>query len=311
MFTACRAEDRVWGAFCGPGVRSATIQATADAPRFFRRRIPNRPQERQWRAFARGVIIAAEMPSDIRTVYVHFIGSSATVARYASMICGLPLAASAHARDIWTSTEADIRAKLAAMSGARPARPLVRPPARARRRSRQGAPHLSRPLVQPFSGRATGAVGRADGSDFRQSGAAPFSRARGREEGVRRAVECALGSSCGSALALDAGRGRQDHRRSASPRGGSGIVRPDRMAGCRDQQAVIDLYRAFDLFVLPCREASDGDRDGLPNVLMEAQSQALACLSTNSPNSGTDRRRRDWHTGPAGRSFRSRMRSSG
>ena len=36
-----------------------------------------------------------------------------------------------------------------------------------------------------------------------------------------------------------------------------------------------------DLFVLPCREASDGDRDGLPNVLMEAQSQALVCLSTN------------------------------
>jgi glycosyltransferase involved in cell wall biosynthesis len=51
--------------------------------------------------------------------------------------------------------------------------------------------------------------------------------------------------------------------------------------GARDQRAVIDLYRTSDLFVLPCREASDGDRDGLPNVLMEAQSQALACLSTD------------------------------
>ena len=44
---------------------------------------------------------------------------------------------------------------------------------------------------------------------------------------------------------------------------------------------MIELYRSSDLFVLPCREASDGDRDGLPNVLMEAQSQGLACLSTN------------------------------
>ena len=43
---------------------------------------------------------------------------------------------------------------------------------------------------------------------------------------------------------------------------------------------MIARYRASDLFVLPSREAGDGDRDGLPNVLMEAQSQALACLST-------------------------------
>jgi glycosyltransferase involved in cell wall biosynthesis len=34
------------------------------------------------------------------------------------------------------------------------------------------------------------------------------------------------------------------------------------------------------VFVLASRIASDGDRDGLPNVLMEAQSQGLACLST-------------------------------
>jgi glycosyltransferase involved in cell wall biosynthesis len=43
---------------------------------------------------------------------------------------------------------------------------------------------------------------------------------------------------------------------------------------------VLARYRAADLFVLPCRIARDGDRDGLPNVLMEAQSQGLACLST-------------------------------
>ncbi len=29
-----------------------------------------------------------------------------------------------------------------------------------------------------------------------------------------------------------------------------------------------------------CADRPHGDRDGLPNVLMEAQSQALACLST-------------------------------
>src|SRR5690606_14926326 len=38
--------------------------------------------------------------------------------------------------------------------------------------------------------------------------------------------------------------------------------------------------RRADLFVLPCRIAADGDRDGLPNVLVEAASQRLACIST-------------------------------
>jgi glycosyltransferase involved in cell wall biosynthesis len=32
--------------------------------------------------------------------------------------------------------------------------------------------------------------------------------------------------------------------------------------------------------VLSCCIARDGDRDGLPNVLMEAQSQGLACVAT-------------------------------
>ncbi len=50
--------------------------------------------------------------------------------------------------------------------------------------------------------------------------------------------------------------------------------------GPQAQAAVLAAYRAADIFALPCRVAADGDRDGLPNVLLEAQSQALACVST-------------------------------
>jgi glycosyltransferase involved in cell wall biosynthesis len=50
--------------------------------------------------------------------------------------------------------------------------------------------------------------------------------------------------------------------------------------GALAQQDVLKAYRGADLFVLPARIASDGDRDGLPNVLVEAQSQRLACVST-------------------------------
>ncbi|MEL6575247.1 MAG: glycosyltransferase, partial [Pseudomonadota bacterium] len=50
--------------------------------------------------------------------------------------------------------------------------------------------------------------------------------------------------------------------------------------GKQDQRAVIEAMRAADLFVLPSRIADDGDRDGLPNVLMEAASQRLPIVST-------------------------------
>ena len=44
---------------------------------------------------------------------------------------------------------------------------------------------------------------------------------------------------------------------------------------------MIAALREADIFVLPSRIASDGDRDGLPNVLMEAASQELPILSTS------------------------------
>ncbi len=50
--------------------------------------------------------------------------------------------------------------------------------------------------------------------------------------------------------------------------------------GALAQADVIAEYQAADLFVLPSKIAADGDRDGLPNVLMEAQALGLACLST-------------------------------
>ncbi len=50
--------------------------------------------------------------------------------------------------------------------------------------------------------------------------------------------------------------------------------------GPQAQAVVLDAYRSADIFVLPSRVSADGDRDGLPNVLLEAQSQRVACLST-------------------------------
>jgi len=56
--------------------------------------------------------------------------------------------------------------------------------------------------------------------------------------------------------------------------------------GAQPQERVLGAYGEADLFVLASLVAADGDRDGLPNVLMEAQSQGLAVVSTQLPGVG-------------------------
>ena len=74
---------------------------------------------------------------------------------------------------------------------------------------------------------------------------------------------------------------------------------------------MLAAYREADLFVLAAKIAEDGDRDGLPNVLMEAQSQGLACVATDISaipeliEDGCDRL-----AGPAGRPDGARRRRS-
>ncbi len=59
-----------------------------------------------------------------------------------------------------------------------------------------------------------------------------------------------------------------------------GIAERVRFLGALPAPEVMAAYRACDLFVLASRIAPDGDRDGLPNVLMEALSQEVAVVAT-------------------------------
>ena len=45
---------------------------------------------------------------------------------------------------------------------------------------------------------------------------------------------------------------------------------------------MIEAYRGADLFVLASRIAADGDRDGLPNVLLEAGALELPVLASRT-----------------------------
>ena len=255
-----------------PGYGAARRQFLADL-----RRDPTR---NRFRRFGQALVLADEMPEGAAHLHAHFIHTPASVVAYAALLAGLPWTCSAHAKDIWTSADWDLAGKLAAarwtVTCTRTGRhrlDALSPPDRPVRLNYHGLA-LDRfrplPLLRP----------RRDGNDP----ADPV-----RLLAVGRAVE-----KKGFDLLVEAlARLPKDlHWRLVHVGGGPALAglkaraaaagMAERIAwlGPRDQAAVLDHYREADLFVLPCRVTGDGDRDGLPNVLVEAQSQGLACLST-------------------------------
>lgn len=52
------------------------------------------------------------------------------------------------------------------------------------------------------------------------------------------------------------------------------------LIGQQSLEDVVELYQRADIFALPCQVAQDGDRDGIPNVLMEAMACRLPVVTT-------------------------------
>ncbi|WP_298839672.1 glycosyltransferase [uncultured Roseobacter sp.] len=255
-----------------PGFTAAWRMIRAD---YARDRTPNR-----LRRFGQACVMARELPGDTRALYAHFLHTPSSVARYAAILRGLPWSFSAHAKDIWTSPEWELREKLSADSfGA----------AFGATCTGFGAEHLQNLADSPD---------RVDlvyhGLDLARFPKPPERLMRAPDAplalmSVGRLVEKKGFDRLIDALALlpedlnwhwthiGGGALKDEMQSRAAARGVAGRII---WKGAQDQPEVIAAMRAADLFVLPSRVADDGDRDGLPNVLMEAASQKLPILST-------------------------------
>lgn len=258
-----------------PGYRTARRTWLAD---LWRDRTPNRI-----RRFGQALVLAAELPADIDRLHAHFLHTPASVTRYAAMMTGVDWSVSAHAKDIWTTPEWEKREKLADAVWA------VTCTASGHAHLAALAPHPGR-VALCYHGvsldRFPSAIrlpSTADGSDP----AHPV-----RLLSIGRAVAKKGYDDLLAALALLP----QDLNWRLVHIGGGGLAKSlkDEAArlglagrvewrGARPQPEILAAYREADLFVLAAKVAPDGDRDGLPNVLVEAQSQGLACISTALP----------------------------
>jgi glycosyltransferase involved in cell wall biosynthesis len=233
------------------------------------------------RRFVQSLVAAAELGDDIGWLYGHFIHTPGSVTRYTAIMRGLPYSISAHAKDIWTSPDWELSEKLDDAEWTVTC-------------TKGGADHLASLAA---SGEAVKLL--YHGLDL-QRFPVPVDDDRGARDGtdaanpvgflsVGRAVEKKGFDTLLQALKL---RPADLNWRWTHIAGGPLLGKlkqqaedlglTDRMEflGSQAQSRVLQAYGECDLFVLPCRIADDGDRDGLPNVIVEAQSQSVPVIST-------------------------------
>jgi glycosyltransferase involved in cell wall biosynthesis len=238
------------------------------------------PTPNRVRRFGQALVLAAELPEDIGHLHAHFLHTPASVARYAALVSGLGWTASAHAKDVWTIPDWEKREKLAAAQWA------VTCTANGRAHLAGLSPRSKR-VELCYHGldleRFSPPPMRAPGGDGSDRGHPVIILSVGRAV-AKKGYDDLLAALAllppnlvwrfihvgGGALIADL------QQRAES----LGLSKRIEWRGALAQPDVLAAYREADLFVLAAKVTEDGDRDGLPNVLLEAQSQRLACVAT-------------------------------
>ncbi len=266
------------------GVARAAAAAFAQAVRA-RRGVWALPRKVYAKEFLQAVALAdrLERSPEIRHLHAHFCHGATTVAWLASMISGRTFSFTAHAKDIYspslnpagllqrklaaaefavTCTEAN-RAYLAARAGTTPVHCIYHG-------LNSDFADLLRRQLEPTVDAIQGtlrvvAVGR-------------FVPKKGFDVLVDACAELAARGVVFEATIIGE---RGEHSDAVDERiRRRGLTSHVRVLGAMPQSALLDEYRRASVFCLPCRVSDDGDRDGIPNVLVEAMAAGLPVVTT-------------------------------
>jgi glycosyltransferase involved in cell wall biosynthesis len=267
---------RVWQAW-----RSVRHWPTYPAARrLWLRDLRRDPSTNRGRRFGQALVLAHELGPDVGLLYAHYLHTPSSVARYAARLRGLPWCASAHAKDIWTTPAWEKAEKLRDCVWATTCT------AAGEANLRQLAPGAEILLTYhgldarrfPAPRRMPGPDGRDPARPVRLLGVARLVPKKGIEV-LLEALALLPANLHWRYEHIGGGPLRERLAAAAARLGLSGRIR---WRGALPQDAVLEAYRGADLFVLASRVAPDGDRDGLPNVLLEAGAGELAILASRA-----------------------------
>lgn len=234
------------------------------------------------RRFGQALVLARELPSETDILYAHFLHTPASVTQYAAQLCATPWSCSAHAKDIWTSPEWELREKLDSMQ-------WLATCTRANHdylsslSSRAGTVNLvyhgidSLRFPLPPTRKQPGNKGDSQNQPVRFLSVGRAVAKKGYDD-LLKALAALPPDLYWRFDHIGGGPLLESLTEQAKALGISDRIH---WMGALPQPAVLEAYRMADIFVLASRITQDGDRDGMPNVLMEAQTQSVCCLSTN------------------------------
>lgn len=222
--------------------------------------------------------LVSKLPPDGRIVHLHahFAHSPASVAFFSSLLSGLPFSFTAHAKDIYTSDPRQLREKIGR------ARFVVTCTAHNRGHLQRLAGDTRTPIHRVYHGID---LDLFDASPRSPETVPPYNLLT-----IARMVPKKGLPTVYRALK----RLRDDGVRFTHTLVGDGEERDRvlnlirrlnmndvcRWAGTLPHEAVLDHFRAADLFVLGCRVAGNGDRDGIPNVFAESMAMGVPVVGT-------------------------------
>ncbi len=256
-----------------PGVYAAALKTA------FRRFLRTRKSATLKHLFQAGYLANRLLPaSGVTHLHAHFAHSPTSVAMFTSQLTGLPFSFTAHAKDIYTSDPRQLREKIEL------SRFVVTCTEYNRRHLLEISDNHETAIhriyhgidVDLFSG--SGENQELPGQPYRILTIARLTAKKGLPT-VFRALKLLTnqGLSLNHTLIGDG----DDREKILALVNELGLTSVTRWLGTRPHHEVLEHYRNTDLFVLGCEVASNGDRDGIPNVLLESMAMGVPVVATD------------------------------
>lgn len=233
-----------------------------------------------------GALLQACHDHSVRHLHVHYISETAALAQRVSAWCGCTFSISAHAKDIYLTDPEEVRDRIARASFVATCTGQNSQYLKALATTHTDKIHLvyhgidSEQFRPRKPAEKTGSCccsGHFSAQPLRIVSVGRFKEKKGFDVLVD---ACALLLAEGLELDCEI-IGYGDQQSLLQQRIDShGIASRVRLrAPITHDRMVQELWQA-DLFVLPCRQCADGDRDGIPNSLLEAMASALPVISS-------------------------------